>query len=62
MCARTIEVYEELLFPQANSAAAHPQQVAVAAAQRLQPHRIGERLGIRATKYTPSAALAHLWR
>ena len=25
-------------------------------------HRIGERLGIRATKYTPSAALAHLWR
>ncbi len=25
-------------------------------------HRIGEQLGIRATKYTPSAALAHLWR
>ena len=24
--------------------------------------RIGEGLGIRATKYTPSAALAHLWR
>jgi len=24
--------------------------------------RIGEQLGIRATKYTPSAALAHLWR
>ena len=25
-------------------------------------HRIGEQLGIRATKYTPSSALAHLWR
>jgi dTMP kinase len=25
-------------------------------------HRIGEQLGIRSTKYTPSAALAHLWR
>jgi thymidylate kinase len=25
-------------------------------------HRIGEQLGIRTTKYTPSAALAHLWR
>ncbi len=24
--------------------------------------KIGERLGIRASKYTPSAALAHLWR
>src|SRR3989475_2000084 len=24
--------------------------------------RIGEQLGIRATKYTPSSALAHLWR
>jgi len=24
--------------------------------------RIAEQLGIRATKYTPSAALAHLWR
>jgi hypothetical protein len=24
--------------------------------------KIGEGLGIRATKYTPSAALAHLWR
>src|SRR5271169_3057592 len=24
--------------------------------------RVGEQLGIRATKYTPSAALAHLWR
>jgi hypothetical protein len=24
--------------------------------------KIGEILGIRATKYTPSAALAHLWR
>ena len=24
--------------------------------------RIGEQLGIRAAKYTPSAALAHLWR
>jgi dTMP kinase len=24
--------------------------------------RIGEQLGIRSTKYTPSAALAHLWR
>ena len=23
--------------------------------------RIAEQLGIRATKYTPSAALAHLW-
>jgi len=25
-------------------------------------HRIAEQLGIRATKYAPSAALAHLWR
>jgi hypothetical protein len=24
--------------------------------------RIGEQLGIRASKYAPSAALAHLWR
>jgi hypothetical protein len=24
--------------------------------------RIADQLGIRATKYTPSAALAHLWR
>jgi hypothetical protein len=24
--------------------------------------RIAERLGIRASKYTPSAALTHLWR
>jgi hypothetical protein len=24
--------------------------------------RIGEHLGIRASKYSPSAALAHLWR
>jgi hypothetical protein len=31
MCARTIEVYEELLFPQTSVAALnHPQQVAVA--------------------------------
>ena len=29
--------------------------------KQLRP-RIGEQLGIRATKYTPSAALAHLWR
>jgi dTMP kinase len=29
---------------------------------KLLRQRIGEQLGIRATKYAPSAALAHLWR
>jgi dTMP kinase len=34
----------------------------VSAVNRQLRQRIGEQLGIRATKYTPSAALAHLWR
>lgn len=34
----------------------------VPAVNKLLRQRIAERLGIRATKYTPSAALAHLWR
>lgn len=34
----------------------------VPAVNRVLRQRIGEQLGIRATKYTPSAALAHLWR
>jgi hypothetical protein len=29
---------------------------------KLLRQRIAEQLGIRATKYTPSSALAHLWR
>jgi dTMP kinase len=34
----------------------------VSAVNRVLRQRIAEQLGIRATKYTPSAALAHLWR
>jgi dTMP kinase len=34
----------------------------VSAVNKLLRQRIGEHLGIRATKYTPSSALAHLWR
>jgi dTMP kinase len=34
----------------------------VSAVNKLLRQRIAEQLGIRATKYTPSAALAHLWR
>jgi dTMP kinase len=34
----------------------------VSAVNKQLRQRIGEQLGIRATKYTPSAALAHLWR
>jgi dTMP kinase len=37
-------------------------EASVPAVNKQLRHRIGERLGIRATKYTPSAALAHLWR
>jgi dTMP kinase len=34
----------------------------VSAVNKQLRQRIGEQLGIRATKYVPSAALAHLWR
>src|SRR5208337_3112812 len=34
----------------------------VASVNKQLRQRIGEHLGIRATKYTPSSALAHLWR
>ena len=37
-------------------------EASVSAVNRQLRQRIGEQLGIRATKYTPSAALAHLWR
>jgi anti-sigma-K factor RskA len=37
-------------------------EASVSAVNKQLRQRIGERLGIRATKYTPSAALAHLWR
>jgi dTMP kinase len=37
-------------------------EASVSNVNRQLRHRIGEQLGIRATKYTPSAALAHLWR
>ncbi len=37
-------------------------EASVPAVNKLLRQRIGEQLGIRATKYTPSAALAHLWR
>jgi len=37
-------------------------EASVAAVNKQLRHRIGEQLGIRATKYTPSSALAHLWR
>ena len=37
-------------------------EASVPAVNKLLRQRIGEQLGIRATKYTPSSALAHLWR
>jgi dTMP kinase len=37
-------------------------EASVAAVNKQLRQRIGEQLGIRATKYTPSSALAHLWR
>ena len=37
-------------------------EASVSAVNRQLRQRIGEQLGIRSTKYTPSSALAHLWR
>jgi dTMP kinase len=37
-------------------------EASVSAVNKQLRQRIGEQMGIRATKYTPSAALAHLWR
>jgi dTMP kinase len=37
-------------------------EASVSNVNRQLRQRIGEQLGIRASKYTPSAALAHLWR
>jgi dTMP kinase len=37
-------------------------EASVSTVNRQLRQRIGEHLGIRATKYTPSSALAHLWR
>ena len=37
-------------------------EASVSAVNKQLRQRIGEQLAIRATKYTPSAALAHLWR
>src|SRR5271170_3208484 len=37
-------------------------ELPVSTVNKLLRQRIGEHLGIRATKYTPSSALAHLWR
>ena len=37
-------------------------EASVPAVNKLLRQRIAEQLGIRATKYTPSAALSHLWR
>src|SRR6202043_2108289 len=37
-------------------------EASVSAVNKQLRQRIGERLGIRATKYTPSAELAPLWR
>jgi dTMP kinase len=37
-------------------------EASVANVNKQLRQRIGEQLGIRATKYTPSSALAHLWR
>jgi len=37
-------------------------EASVSTVNKLLRQRIGEHLGIRATKYTPSSALAHLWR
>jgi dTMP kinase len=37
-------------------------EASVSAVNKLLRQRISEHLGIRSTKYTPSSALAHLWR
>ncbi len=37
-------------------------EASVPEVNKLLRQRIGEHLGIRSTKYTPSSALAHLWR
>jgi dTMP kinase len=37
-------------------------EASVSAVNKLLRQRIAEQLGIRTTKYTPSSALAHLWR
>jgi dTMP kinase len=37
-------------------------EASVPTVNKLLRQRIGEQLGIRSTKYTPSSALAHLWR
>lgn len=37
-------------------------EASVSAVNKQLRQRIGEQLGIRSTKYTPSAALTHLWR
>ena len=37
-------------------------EASVPAVNKLLRQRIAEQMGIRATKYTPSSALAHLWR
>jgi anti-sigma-K factor RskA len=37
-------------------------EASVSSVNKQLRQRIAEQLGIRATKYTPSAALAHLWR
>jgi len=37
-------------------------EASVPAVNKLLRQRVAEHLGIRATKYTPSSALAHLWR
>ena len=37
-------------------------EASVSAVNKLLRQRIGEQLGIRSTKYSPSSALAHLWR
>jgi dTMP kinase len=37
-------------------------EASVSAVNKQLRQRVGEQLGIRSTKYTPSAALAHLWR
>jgi hypothetical protein len=37
-------------------------EASVSHVNKLLRQRIAEQLGIRASKYTPSSALAHLWR
>ncbi len=37
-------------------------EASVSAVNKQLRQRIGEHLGIRSTKYTPSSALSHLWR